>query len=284
MNKDVFYKQFCYGFSGRMYHSNITFGCVSVRWWWMADGRVMEMLLKWRRAYTQGWDNRSEWVDTPGGQKITVTKYSAGRKKLWLVSHKMRFFRVSKVSWPTPVLDMWWKCCVLLRTAQPFQHPMPWAIGIYYPEWMATIGGGDILLLLFFLFLNLIFLAEKCPFQCFPGFQPGTFMNNTRILILNGIFLAEKSVNNEILCSQQGLYQTFYFSNFERNIFGCELSVPMFSVYPTQDFYEKYKNTRFSIFLILNRIFLAVNCPLQWNPRFPTRTLWIIPDQWCKPT
>ena len=31
----------------------------------------------------------------------------------------------------------------------------------------------------------------------------------------------------------------------------------MFSVYPTQDFYEKYKNTRPSIFLILNGIFLA---------------------------
>ena len=36
-------------------------------------------------------------------------------------------------------------------------------------------------------------------------------------LILNGIFLAEKSVNNEILGFQQGLYG---FSNSEPNIFG----------------------------------------------------------------
>ena len=100
----------------------------------------------------------------------------------------------------------------------------------------------------------------------FSWFPTQDFMNNTRILILNGIFLAEKSVNNEILGSQQGLYG---FSNFERNIFGWKVSVPMFSVYPTQDFYEKYKNTRLSIFLILNRIFLAEKCLLQWNPRFP---------------
>jgi hypothetical protein len=224
-----FYKQFCYWFSGRTYHSNIAFECVSVRWWWMADGRVMKMLPKWRRAYTQGWDKRSEWVDAPGGQKITVTKYSAGPKKLWLVSHKMRFFRVSKVFWPTPVLDMWWKCCVLLRTAHPNHHPMAYGIGIYYPEWTVAIGGG-ILLLLFFLILNRIFLAEKCPFGRFPGFQPGTLWKyqNSNFLILKRIFLAEKSVNNEILGFPTGTlwkYQNSDFSNFEANIFGCELSV-----------------------------------------------------------
>jgi hypothetical protein len=42
----------------------------------------------------------------------------------------------------------------------------------------------------------------------------------------------------------------------------------MFSVYPTQDFYEKYKNTRLSIFLIFNLIFLAEKCPLQCFPGF----------------
>ena len=70
---------------------------------------------------------------------------------------------------------------------------------------MATIGGGGILLL-FFLFLNLIFLAEKCPFGCFPGFQWGLYekYKNSNFLILNRIFLAEKSVNNEILGSQPG--------------------------------------------------------------------------------
>ena len=70
---------------------------------------------------------------------------------------------------------------------------------------MATIGGGSILLL-FFLFLNLIFLAEKCPFGCFPGFQWGLYekYKNSIFLILNGIFLADKSVNNEILGSQPG--------------------------------------------------------------------------------
>ena len=139
---------------------------------WMADGRVMEMLPKWRRAYTQGWDKRPEWVDAPGGQKITVTKYSAGRKKLWRVSHKIRFFRVSKVFWPTPVLPKWWKCCVLLRSRQPFQHPMAYGIGNttrmngrHWWRWYSTI--------IIFLILNRIFLAEKCLFRCFRSIQPG---------------------------------------------------------------------------------------------------------------
>ena len=134
---------------------------------------LRKMVPKWGRAYTQGWDKRSGWVDAPGGQKITVTKYSAGRKKLWLVSHKMRFFRVSKVFWPTPVLDKHVKCCLMLRTKHQITQLWKDAIAVYYRRWMATIGGGGILLL-FFLFLNLIFLAEKCPFQCFPGFQPRT--------------------------------------------------------------------------------------------------------------
>ena len=136
---------------------------------------LRKMVPKWRRAYTQGWDKRSEWVDAPGRPKITVTKYSAGRKKLWLVSHKMRFFRVSKVFWPTPVLDMHVKCCVLLRTKQPFTQRWMDAIGRTTPEWTVAIG-GDILLLLFFLILNRIFLAEKCPLQRFPWFSTQNFM------------------------------------------------------------------------------------------------------------
>ena len=50
-----------------------------------------------------------------------------------------------------------------------------------------------------FLFLNLIFLAVNGPFRCFRSIQLGLY-EITRLsifLILNRIFLADKSVNNE---------------------------------------------------------------------------------------
>ena len=130
---------------------------------------LRKMVPKWWRAYTQGWDKRSGWVDAPGGQKVTVTKYSAGRKKLWLVSHKMRFFRVSKVFWPTPVLDKHVKCCLMLRTKHQITQ-----------LWKDAIG------------------------------------YTTR---MNGHHWWR-------------WYSTIIFSIFEPNIFGCELSVPMFSWFP----------------------------------------------------
>jgi hypothetical protein len=43
----------------------------------------------------------------------------------------------------------------------------------YNPNEWLPLGGG--IILLFFLILNGIFLAEKCPLQCFPGFQPGLY-------------------------------------------------------------------------------------------------------------
>jgi hypothetical protein len=73
----------------------------------------------------------------------------------------------------------------------------------------------------------------------FSNFEPNIFgwkvsvrtlwkYQNSNFLILKRIFLAEKSVNNEILGFPTGTlwkYQNSDFSNFEANIFGCELSV-----------------------------------------------------------
>ena len=84
---------------------------------------------------------------------------------------KWDFFVFQKYSGLPP----FWTCdgnvayCCVRRIRIIIQWPT--ALGIL-PEWMVAIGGG-ILLLLFFLILNRIFLAEKCPFRSFWSIQPG---------------------------------------------------------------------------------------------------------------
>jgi hypothetical protein len=190
--------------------------------WWKCclndGGRIHKGEIKGR----SGWTRR-------GGQKLPSQNIRPDEKSCdWSVT-KCDFFVFQKYFGLPP----FWTCdgnvayCCVRRIRIIIQWPT--ALGYTIPNERSPLV-AVFYYYYFFLILNRIFLAEKCPFGRFPGFQPGTLWKyqNSNFLILKRIFLAEKSVNNEILGFPTGTlwkYQNSDFSNFEANIFGCELSV-----------------------------------------------------------
>ena len=129
---------------------------------------LRKMLPKLVGLYT--WRIQMPPMDGRGGGgwkcgKFIVTNILIDRKKLWLVSHKMRKNRVSKV--------------LRKMRKRTFLGMLP-SLRIY-----ATFYAGGVLLMYiqryddisseYFLISNGIFLAEKCPTTDLRSFQPWTF-------------------------------------------------------------------------------------------------------------
>jgi hypothetical protein len=160
---------------------------------------------------------RGGWTHV-GRKKITVTIFVGGRKKLWLVSHKSWKNRVLKSPAQTAFWTFFWTFSKVAEFATFWGNRSFFRIFMFFHfietdyahsfNFEANIFGRkvsehndsvvwnmEVWISLNFMFLNQIFLAEKCPNIMIQWIETWRFGILSFYSFLNQIFLAEKYPN-----------------------------------------------------------------------------------------